>query len=254
MGHARAVSPDPASRPAPTPQPSRTRRLITTLRFPVGMVLNVLHYARHASDLRRREVAGDASDLPPPLPEQWVDEDVKVLEHGHGPLFHREFEVLLADADLSARGLIECLAGDLDRAVPSEVATFRKTRGELGGMAPGDEYRVRIPAPWDGPVRVMSRDATSFRFATLRGHLEAGQIEFRARDEPDGPGTLGFVIESWSRAGNAPARLAFARLRIGKELQLNMWAQFCLAVPRIAGARRTRPVQITTRRVDHPVS
>ena len=32
---------------------------------------------------------------------------------------------------------------------------------------------VRMPGPWDGPVRVVDRSPTWFRFATLRGHLEA---------------------------------------------------------------------------------
>ena len=47
-------------------------------------------------------------------------------------------------------------------------------------MAVGDEYVVRMPGPWDGPVRVIASDELSFRLATLEGHLEAGQIEFRA--------------------------------------------------------------------------
>ena len=45
-------------------------------------------------------------------------------------------------------------------------------------MAVGDEYVVRMPGPWDGPVRVVERTPTAFRFATLEGHLEAGQIRF----------------------------------------------------------------------------
>ena len=48
-------------------------------------------------------------------------------------------------------------------------------------MEVGDEYVVRMPGPWDGPVRVVEVTPTSFRLATLDGHLEAGQIEFRAR-------------------------------------------------------------------------
>lgn len=41
---------------------------------------------------------------------------------------------------------------------------------------PGDEFVVRMPGPWDGPVRVVRRDESSFRLATLDGHLEAGEI------------------------------------------------------------------------------
>jgi hypothetical protein len=34
-------------------------------------------------------------------------------------------------------------------------------------------------------VRVAERTPTSFRLATLKGHMEAGQIEFSARCEGD---------------------------------------------------------------------
>lgn len=44
-------------------------------------------------------------------------------------------------------------------------------------MNVGDEYLVRMPGPWNGPVRVVGRTPTSFRLATLQGHLEAGQLE-----------------------------------------------------------------------------
>ena len=48
-------------------------------------------------------------------------------------------------------------------------------------MRVGDEFVVRMPGPWDGPVRVVERDPDArFRLVTLAGHLEAGQIEFRA--------------------------------------------------------------------------
>jgi hypothetical protein len=61
---------------------------------------------------------------------------------------------------------------------------FEKVGGEMDSLAVGDEFVVRMPGPWDGPARVVSRTPTSFRLATLDGHLEAGQIEFRvSRDE-----------------------------------------------------------------------
>ena len=54
------------------------------------------------------------------------------------------------------------------------------TRRELTDRGLGAEFLVHMPGPWDAPVRVVERTATSFRFATLRGHIEAGEIEFRA--------------------------------------------------------------------------
>lgn len=76
-----------------------------------------------------------------------------------------------------------------------------------------------MPAPWHGPVRVVHRDATSFRLATLVRHLEAGQVGFRARDTAEG---LVFEVETWSRPGDRIANVAFDRLRIGKEVQVRM--------------------------------
>ena len=69
-----------------------------------------------------------------------------------------------------------------DRIAPSEFATFQKLDVD-GPLALGDDYVVRMPGPWDGPVRVVAARPDGFRFATLRGHLEAGQIEFRARSD-----------------------------------------------------------------------
>ena len=56
-----------------------------------------------------------------------------------------------------------------------------------------------------GRARARSaRDASSFRLATLDGHLEAGEIEFRAETDGDG---LRFEIESWARAGDRLSNL-----------------------------------------------
>ena len=95
-----------------------------------------------------------------------------------GPLFRRTFSVRVRDTTRDAADVITLIATDLDRAAPSQVISFRKQRGRLGELVAGDEYRVRMPSPWDGPVRAVHRTTTLFRFATLVGHFEAGQIEF----------------------------------------------------------------------------
>ena len=80
---------------------------------------------------------------------------------------------------MRADEVLAAVAGDLNAIAPTETAVFRKTKGRDGELTTGDEYVVHMPGPWDGPVRVVNRTATSFRLATLRGHLEAGQVEFR---------------------------------------------------------------------------
>ena len=113
-------------------------------------------------------------------------------------------------------------------------------------MAVGDEYVVRMPGPWDGPVRVIERTPCSFAFATLDGHLEAGQIRFAARRAE----LLEFSIESWARAGDRLSNLLYEHLRMSKEVQVHMWTSVLERIARLAGGRLTGGIEIRTRRVD----
>jgi hypothetical protein len=98
-------------------------------------------------------------------------------------------------------------------------------------------------------VRVTRRDATSFQLATLDGHLEAGQIEFRAAADGD---ALRFEIESRARAGDRLADILYNRLRLAKEIQLNMWSHFCVRAAALAGGRPQGGITIRTRWVPWP--
>ena len=104
-----------------------------------------------------------------------------------------------------------------------------------------------MPGPWDGPVRAIEVTPTSFRLATLTGHLEAGQIEFRAAD--DG-GDLVFTIESWARSGDRLSKVLYQSVRMAKEVQLHMWTSFLERVAELAGGRAVGGIDIETRRVD----
>jgi hypothetical protein len=104
-----------------------------------------------------------------------------------------------------------------------------------------------MPGPWDGPVRAIDVTETSFRFATLEGHLEAGQIEWRASDTGEG---LTFQIESWARAGDRLSALLHDRLRMAKEVQLHMWTSVAEKVAKRAGGRLDGGIDIETRRVE----
>ena len=110
---------------------------------------------------------------------------------------------------------------DPDAVAPSEFASFQKLSGKDDTMAKGDEFVVRMPGPWDGPVRVVDVTSSSFRLATLEGHLEAGQIEFRARD--DGEHVV-FEIESWARSGDRLSDLLYDRLRMSKATSITRLA------------------------------
>ncbi|MEY2534668.1 MAG: hypothetical protein QOF29_2578 [bacterium] len=201
--------------------------------------------------LHRREVEGDAAgDAPPGMPPTVDAAEVQGAATGVGPLFHRRYRARIRVDGLTAEELIARVVDDPNRAAPTEFASFQKVRGDDDApMRVGDEYVVRMPGPWDGPVRVVDLTDRSFRLVTLEGHLEAGTIEFRASPSPEG---VCFEIESWARSGDRLSNLLYDRLRMAKEIQLHMWTSFLERVARLAGGRLTGGIDIHTRRVDRP--
>jgi hypothetical protein len=211
----------------------------------LGVALTSWRYMWRTTPFHRSEVEGSLpEDAPPPLRP---GEELQPPEAGAGPLFHRVYRAGIRDSSLSPQRVIAAMTADLNRVAPTDFASFNKVLGRQGAMAVGDEYVVRMPGPWDGPVRVVERTATSFRLATLDGHLEAGQIEFSARE--DGR-LLEFRIESWARAGDRLSNLLYDRMRMSKEVQLHMWTSVLERVAKLAGGRLTGGIEIRTRRVD----
>jgi hypothetical protein len=225
-------------------RPSLPRRLRTASRWPVGVGLTSWRYMWRTTPLHRSETLGRLpEDAPPELPPGVSRDEVQPPSTGAGPLFHRVYRARIRAAELAPDALLTAIATDPDRVAPSEFASFTKVHGEEGAMAVGDEYVVRMPGPWDGPVRVVERTPTSFRFVTLDGHLEAGQIQFTAADGE-------FRIESWARAGDRLSNLLYDRLRMSKEVQLHMWTSVIERVAALAGGRLTGGIEIRTRRVE----
>jgi hypothetical protein len=230
---------------------SLQRRLWTAALWPTGIALTSWAYMWRTTPMHRSETAGNAADLPARPPGALHDEDVQRIEDGVGPLFHRLYSARVRDPRLTPEDLISCLGEDANRATPTALARFLKVRGMEGRLAVGDELVVRMPGPWDGPVRVTSVTPTSFRFTTLSGHLEAGQIEFRATQEDE---MLRFEIESWARSGDRLSNLLYHHLRMAKEVQLHMWTSFLERVAKLAGGRLTGGVEIISRKVDEPLA
>lgn len=184
--------------------------------------------------MSRSEQPGIAGgNLAPPLPKDVSRVDIQNADAGVGPLFHRAYRGWIDDAGCTADALMTRVTTDLNAATPTELARFFKVRGERGTVDPGDEFVVRMPGPWDGPVRVVLRTPTSFRFVTLDGHLEAGQIEFCAARSDAG---LVFSIESWARSSGWLSNLLYHHLRMAKEVQLHIWTSFLENVVGLAGA------------------
>ncbi|MGW9306841.1 DUF1990 family protein [Saccharomonospora azurea] len=216
-----------------------------------GTTLVTWRYLWDTTPLHRYECRGDEHDGAPPVPEHVVDDRAQLAADGHGPFFHRRFQVRIADARLDAAQLVDRVICDFEHFVPREVVGIRADGVNGRGLDVGDELLVEMPGPWNGPVRVTHRDTTSLRFVTLRGHLEAGQVEFRADSED---GVLVFVIELWARPAGRLVHLLYSHLRLAKEVQLNMWVRFCLAAVATSGGRLLDGVHVDTRSLDPAVA
>jgi hypothetical protein len=235
-------------------RPSPTSRWLTAATWPLGVALTSWDYMWRTTVMRRREAPGSLTSPLPPLlsyPTGVSSDEVQGQQDGYGPLFHRCYKTRIREADLSAAELMDELMADLNRASPTKFARFQLLHGERGRLRVGDEYVVRMPGPWDGPVRVVDVGSCSFRLATLAGHLEAGQIEFRSSDE--GPGVM-FEIESWARSSSAFVNLLYHRLRMAKEVQAHMWISFLERVVELAGGRMTGGIELVTERIDMPTA
>jgi len=228
---------------------THTTRLRTVLRWPAGIAIVSWRYMWRTVPLHRSEETGTRADLPDlPYDSSGFGGRHQPLDAGVGPMLHRSYMVRIAGSSMAPSALIDLVSAKLNQASP-EMAVFRKTRGAPSALREGDEFIVRMPGPWDGPVRVVRREENSFRLATLDGHLEAGEIEFRA--EPDGD-AMRFEIESWARAGDRLSALLYNKLRLAKEIQLNMWSHFCLRTAGLAGGRPRGGITIRTRWVPWP--
>lgn len=224
--------------------------LATTVLWPAGVGLTAWHYMWRTTPLHRRERAGTMEeDGPPPLPADVSRDRIQYPEDGVGPLFHRRYTAWVLKPSSPAADVMRRVSSDPDEVAPTEFARFTKVYGEEGRMAVGDEYTVRMPGPWNGPVRVVHVTRTSFRLATLDTHLEAGQIEFRAADEG---GALVFTIESWARSGDRLSNVLYQTVPLAKEVQLHMWTSFLENVAHLAGGRLRGGLDIDTHRVDQP--
>ena len=229
-----------------TPSP----RLLTAARWPLGIASTSWSYLWRVTPLHRREQPGTwAEDGPHPLPPGVSTTGIQSPEDGTGPLLHRHYRARIRGARLDAEALIAQLGADPDRVAPGGLAKFVKHSGPDARLAVGDEWVVRMPGPWDGPVRVVDVTPTSFRFATLDGHLEAGQIEWHAADED---GELRFGIESWARSGDRFSDLMHNQLRMAKEVQLHMWTSVIERVAQFVDGQLVAGIEIDTRRVEIP--
>ena len=210
------------------------------------MVVSTLRYLHRLPSIDRTtiacgpdEIGALGTEAPPGDPEP-----IQRPSAGVGPLQRRSYRVRIQGSPLGPGELLELVAAHLNSASPVEVASFEKTKGEAGHLAVGDEYVVHMPGPWEGPVRVVDRAATSFRLATLRGHMEAGEISFHASGDGD---DLMFEIVSVARSGDLLFHMLHDRLGVAREMQAHMWIHVCERVARLSGGSRVGRYEVETR-------
>src|SRR4051794_31906271 len=135
------------------------------LRWPVGVLLTAWSYMWRTTPMWRSQTSGVwPDDGPPPADPGLTAHGVQRPEDGVGPLLRRRYRARVRDPKLDAAALMARLQADPNWVAPGTLAHFRKERGEEGDLRPGDEFVVRMPGPWDGPIRVVEVTATSFRF------------------------------------------------------------------------------------------
>jgi uncharacterized protein DUF1990 len=224
--------------------PGAATQLKIASRWPLGVALTSWRYMWRTTPMHRRETMGDLEEHRPPAFPQGVSADeVQYASDGVGPLFHRIYRTRIKDSGSAAKDLIELIAENPDRISPSEFATFRKVTGEQGTMRVGDEFVVRMAAPWDGPVRVVRREDDRIGYATLNGHLEAGQIEFRCSDED---GLIVFEIESWARNKDPLTNFLYSHMRMSKEIQVHMWTSVLERAEKLVDGRIVGGIDVET--------
>ncbi len=210
-----------------------------------GMVKTTVTYLRHRPAVEHTLVdhpgVAPGPDADRPLPGD--EETLLRRSHGRGRTYRRTYTVRVVGATRTPEDVISQLLADPNQAAPTEVSVFAPVPGSGRGL--GAEMAVRMPGPWDAPVRIVERGPTSFRFHTLRGHMEAGEIEFRATTDRT---HLVFTIESWARSGDRLYDLLYDKVPLAREMQLHMWVHVCEEVARMAGGRQDGCVDVSTDR------
>lgn len=209
---------------------------------------------RWSFPVRKREVEVDSvSAEPPPIPAEMdaIDEPLFLTREGTGPLFYRRYRADIANPTLSAETLMQQIQQDINDFCPGELAQFEKITGSPDGLHAGDEYYITISGPWNGHVRTVDVTPTSFGFATLREHMECGEITFNLQPHPDRPNAQRFEIRSWARSQDDLVAFTYETLGVAKFAQESLWAYFCNAVAEASDGELIGEIDVRTEKAPY---
>ena len=172
--------------------------------------------------------------------------DTQASDEGAGPLLHRRYEIELPDRAISSDMMLRLMQRHLTELAPAALAEFEKSAGSDAVFSVGDEYEITMLGPWNGVVRVSEVTRDSFTLVTLDGHPEAGHITFSVEDDALSQGLILVRIESWARSRDTLVAAAYDTLKIGKQVQTEVWITFLQRLAERAGVETRPEVRITT--------
>lgn len=217
------------------------------LAWPPGMVLAALRHLELVTKVHRSTESRDVFTADSKRSE--TDPSSQTKEEGVGDVFDRVYSVRIAGSCMSPEDLMALIVRNFNMMAPTEVAEFHEV--EPAREQNHREFVVRMPGPWNGPVRVVESTPNRVRLQTLQGHMEAGQIEFRVEadeiDQTDGSlWDLKFEIHSHARSGDHAFAFLHEKLGIGREMQLHTWAHFCDRVADVSEGNRCGRIEVKT--------
>jgi hypothetical protein len=171
---------------------------------------------------------------------------------GSGALIHRRYEIELPDRAVSRDIVLRLMQLHLTELAPAALANFEKSEGSDDVFRVGDEYEITMLGPWNGAVRVAEMTRDSFTLVTLEGHPEAGHITFSVEENARSIGGLLVRIESWARSRDRLVEAAYSTLRIGKQVQTEVWITFLQRLAVLAGVTTRPEVRITNESIAEP--
>ncbi len=188
------------------------------------------------------------NERPTPIPEEAThgESPIQLTHDGTGKLFHRRYRADIVAPQRGPEAVMAMMQADPNDFSPKLLAQWEKTRGAPGQMRVQDEYFIHITGPWDGPVRVIGVEPTTFCLVTLEGHLEAGEIRFRFAQHPHRADAARFEILSWARSRDSLVDLAYDKLGVAKEAQTNMWIHFCKRAVEESGGTLLGEIDVVT--------
>jgi anti-anti-sigma regulatory factor len=169
---------------------------------------------------------------PSEVPSQLVQgRRVEGPAKGFGQLWDKVYEVRLSGVETSPVQVVQLCKERLGELWPDGAELYLPPSGVVPGATGVIKLRLPGGVPLVTGIRVIHSGDTSFTFATLRGHMEAGWITFCAYQDE---GITVARVESLARTGDPMFEMGF--LLFGHREQERFWTRTLENLARQLGA------------------